>query len=83
MDSAENNKKRTYNHKKLKYKVNIYDNDKKIIQSSEHFSLNHISKNLNLSTDTCYRIKNNYYNNLKKKNHKKSESLRNIEIVKL
>lgn len=83
MDSLENTKKRKYTHKKLKYKLNIYDNDKNIINSTEHFSLNHISKNLNLSTDTCYRIKNNYYNILKKKNHKKVESLKNIEIVKL
>lgn len=85
MDSAENNKKRTYNHKKLKYKLNIYDNeiDRNILKTSDYHTLNEISKELNLSTDTCYRIKNNYYKQSKKYKHKKSEDFKKIEILKI
>jgi hypothetical protein len=85
MDSVENNKKRTYIHKKLKYKLNIYDNDidKNLVKTSDYHTLNEISKELNLSSDTCYRIKNNYYNQLKKCNHKRVQNLKKIEIVRI
>ena len=43
MDSVENNKKRTYIHKKLKYKLNIYDNDidKKVLHHQSIYKIDH------------------------------------------